>query len=55
MNQEIINENKNEVFSDSYDTDFLLNDLEDDTISIPSSLSKSSETSDYGYYYDNSF
>ena len=55
VNQEIINENKNEVYSDSYDTDCLLNDLEDDTISMPSSLSNSSETSDYGYYYDNSF
>jgi hypothetical protein len=58
VNKEIINENKKkEINSDSYDTDSLLNDLEleDDTISIPSSISKSSETSNYEYYSENSY
>ena len=60
VNKEMINnKKKKEVYSDSYDSDCLLNDLnldlEDDTISMPSSLSKSSETYEYGYYYENSY
>ena len=55
MNKEIIIENeKKEMCNDSYDTDYLLNDLdsENDTISIPSSLSNSLEMSKYEYYED---